>query len=148
MAETTRVNNIIASNAKQRLSKSDPSLCDNNSLIIAGGCSGFEPNTKLITQNRIGTVTAALQMQRGGINLSNNNDISNSSFSDRPTVNLLLGTQPTDQSLPVTTQHDPLLTTNSFNSSNTVGGVILVDVRGARLAIDYYDEERLSWRDF
>ena len=140
MAEMTRVNNIIASNAKQRLSKSDPSLCDNNSLIIAGGCSGFEPNTKLITQNSIGTVTAALQMQRGGgVNLSNNNDISNSSFSDRPTVNLPLGTQPTDQSLPVTTQHDPIITSNSFNSSSTMGGVILGDARGLdwRLRVIY-----------
>ena len=102
MAETTRVNKIIASNAKQRLSDSDPSPRDNNSLIIAGGCSGFEPNTKLTTQDSIGTVTATLQMQRGGINLSNNNDISNSSFSDRPMVNLLLGAQSTDQNLPVT----------------------------------------------
>ena len=33
------------------------------------------------------------------------------------------------------TQHDPLITTTSFNSLNTVGGVILGDTRGARLAI-------------
>ena len=66
MAETTHVNNIIASNAKQRLSESDPSPRDNNLLIIAGGCSGFEPNTELITQASIGTVAAALQLQRGG----------------------------------------------------------------------------------
>ena len=51
MAETTRVNKIIASNARQRLSDSDSSPRDNNSLIIAGGCSGFEPNTKLTTQD-------------------------------------------------------------------------------------------------
>ena len=135
MTEMAGVNNIIASNAKQRLSQSDPSPRDNNSMIIAGGCSGFEPNTKSSTQDSIGTVTAALQMQRGGINLSNNNDISTSSFSDHPTVNILSGAQPTDQCLPVTTQHDPLITTNSFNSSSTVGGVILGDTRGARLAI-------------
>ena len=80
---------IIASNAKQRLSESDPSPRDNNSQIIAGGCSGFEPNTDLSTQPSIGIVTAALQLQQGGINLSNNNDISNPILSDRPTVNLL-----------------------------------------------------------
>ena len=66
MAEMTRVNKIISSNAKQRLFESDPSPRDNNSLIIAGGCSGFEPNTDLITQPSIGTVTAALQLQQGG----------------------------------------------------------------------------------
>ena len=38
--------------------------------------------------------------------------------------------QSTDQSLPVTTQSDPLITTNSFNSSSTLGGVILGDARG------------------
>ena len=59
-------------------------------------------------------------------------------------VYLLLGTQPTDQSLPVTTQHDPLITSNSFNSSSTVGGVILGDARGARLAI----ESDISIADF
>ena len=36
MAELARVNNTIGSNAKQRLSESDPSPHDNNSLIIAG----------------------------------------------------------------------------------------------------------------
>ena len=65
MAETARVNNIIASNAKQRLSQSDPSPCDNNSIIIAGGCSGYNSNTDLITQVSTGTVTAALQLQQG-----------------------------------------------------------------------------------
>ena len=90
MTEMACINNVIASNAKQRLSESDHSPCDNNSVIIAGGCSGFEPNTDLITQPSIGIVTAALQLQRGGINLSNNNDISNPTFSDRPTANLPL----------------------------------------------------------
>ena len=91
MAETAPVNNIIASNTKQRLSVSDPSPRDNNSLIIAGGCSGFEPNTDLITQPSIGTLTATLQLQRGGINLSKNNDISNTILNDCPTANLLSG---------------------------------------------------------
>ena len=67
MAETARVNNIIASNAKQRLSLSDPSPCDNNSIIIAGGCSGYNSSTGLITQGSTGTVTAALQLQQGGL---------------------------------------------------------------------------------
>ena len=40
MAETVHVNNIIACNAKQKLSQSGPSPCDNNSIIVAGGCSG------------------------------------------------------------------------------------------------------------
>ena len=61
------VNFTIASNAKQRLPKSDSSPRDNNSVIVAGGCSGFEPNTDLITQPSIGTVTAALQLQLGGL---------------------------------------------------------------------------------
>ena len=86
-------------------------------MIIAGGCSGFEPNTDLITQPSIGIVTAALQLQRGGINLSNNNDISNPTLSDRPTANLPLGAPSTDQSIPVITQSDPLITSNSFSSS-------------------------------
>ena len=64
--------NVIASNTKQRLSESDPSHRDNNSVIIAGRCSGFKPNIDLITQPSIGIITAALQLQQGGINLSNN----------------------------------------------------------------------------
>ena len=86
IAETACVNNIIA---KQRLSESDSSPRDNNSVMIAGGCSGFEPNTDLITQPSIGIVTAALQLPWWEINLSNNNDISSSILSDRPTANLL-----------------------------------------------------------
>ena len=57
MTEMACINNVIASNAKQRLSESDHSPCDNNSVIIAGGCSGFEPNTDLITQPSIRIVT-------------------------------------------------------------------------------------------
>ena len=44
--------------------------------------------------------------------------------------------QSTEQRPPVTSQYDPLITTTSFNSSSTVGGVILGDTRGARLAIE------------
>ena len=88
-----------------------------NSLIIAGGCSGFEPNADLVTQFSIGTVTAALQLQQGGINLSNKNDISNPISSDRPMANPPLGAPSIDQSIPVITQSDPLITSNSFSSS-------------------------------
>ena len=63
MAETARVNNVIANNAKQRLSQSGPSPGDNNFIIIAGGCSGYDNNTDLITQAGTGTVTATLQLQ-------------------------------------------------------------------------------------
>ena len=65
IAETTCVNKIIASIAKVNLSELDSSPCDNNSLIIAGGCSGFKHNTDLVTQSSLGIVTAALQMQGG-----------------------------------------------------------------------------------
>ena len=67
IAETIRVNKIIASDAKEDLSELASAPCDNNSLIIAGGCSGFEHNTDLVTQNSLGIVTAALQMQGGGV---------------------------------------------------------------------------------
>ena len=41
IAETTGVNKIIAGNAKENLSELNSSPCDNNYIIIAGGCSGF-----------------------------------------------------------------------------------------------------------
>ena len=66
IAETTHVNKLIASSAKEYVSKPDPSPCDNDPIIIPGRCSGFEPNTDLITQNSLEIVTAALQMQGGG----------------------------------------------------------------------------------
>ena len=44
--------------------------------------------------------------------------------------------QSTEQHPPVTIHYDPLIATASFNSSSTVGGVILSDTRGARLAIE------------
>ena len=75
---------------------------------------------------------------------SNDNDISTSSFIDRSTVNLPFGVQSTEQRSPVTIQYDPLITTTSFNNSSTVGGVILGDTRGARLAI----ESDISIADF
>ena len=39
---------------------------DNDSPIIASGCSGFEPLTHLVTQNGLENLTAALQGQGGG----------------------------------------------------------------------------------
>ena len=67
-------------------------------------------------------------MQRGGINVPDNNDISTSTFSDCSTVNPPLGAQSTDQHPPVTSQYDSLITTTSFNSSSIVGGVMLGDI--------------------
>ena len=61
-----RVNNSVASDVKECLSEPGAAPCDNDYLIIAGGCSGFEHNTDLVTQNSLGIVTAALQMQGGG----------------------------------------------------------------------------------
>ena len=110
--------------------------CDNDSLIIAGGCSGFETLTDLVTQNSLGTLTAALQVQRGGTNVLNTNDTSASSSSDHSTINLPLGTQPTEQRPPVVIHYDPLTATAFFNDTSTVGGVIPSDLRGARLAIE------------
>ena len=52
--------------------------------------------------------------------------------------------QSTKQRPPVTIQYDPLITTASFNSSSTVGGVKLGDTRGARLVI----ESDISIADF
>ena len=49
-----------------------------------------------------------------------------------------------DQSISVITQSDPLITSNSFSSTGTEEGVILGDVRGARLAI----ESDISIADF
>ena len=50
----------------------------------------FEPNANLVTQFSIGIITAALQLQWGGV-IPNNNNISDSPFSDRPATNLHLG---------------------------------------------------------
>ena len=56
-----------ANDVNERLSELGPAHCDNDSLIIAGGCSGLETLTDLVTQNSLGTVTAALQVQGGGV---------------------------------------------------------------------------------
>ena len=64
IADTQRVNNKdITGDVKESLSEPGPASSDNQSLIIAGGCSGFEHNTDLVTQNSLGIVTATLQMQ-------------------------------------------------------------------------------------
>ena len=145
MVEMAPVTGTIASNANLKLPEAESSPIDNDSAIIAGGCSGFEPNTDLIIQPSIGIVTAALQLQRGGIHLSSNNDISNPVSSDRPVANPPLGAPSIDQSIiPVITQSDPLITSNSFNSSGSEGEVILGDVRVVRLAIELYIYCRFS----
>ena len=109
MAETARVNNVIANNAQQRLSQSGPSPSDNNSIIIAGGCSGYDNNTDVTSHASFGTVTATLQLQQGGIDQPTNSEIPRSAVCDRPMTNILSGAQSTDRSLPVTTQHDVTL---------------------------------------
>ena len=113
------------------MSQSGPPPNDNNSVIIAGGCSRYDNNTDVTS---IGTVTAALQLQQGRSDQPISSDVPRLACGDRPMINVLSGAQSTDRSLPVTTQHDVTLTTNSFNSSSAGGGVILGDVRGARLA--------------
>ena len=84
----------------------------------------------------IETVTAALQLQQARSDQPINSDIPRSAGCDRPMTNTLSGAQSIERSLPVTTQHDVTLTTNSFNSTSAGGGVILGDIRGARLAIE------------
>ena len=59
-----RVNDITTSDIKESLSEPGAAPCDNDSLIIAGRCSGFD-NTDLVIQSN-GVVNAALQMQGGG----------------------------------------------------------------------------------
>ena len=58
---SSKTNDVI-----ERLSELGSVPCDNDPLIIAGGCSDFEPLTNLVNQDSLGTVTAALQMQGGG----------------------------------------------------------------------------------
>ena len=55
----------VTNDINERVSELGSVPCDNDSLIIAGGCSGFEPLTNLVNQNSLGNVTAALQVQGG-----------------------------------------------------------------------------------
>ena len=55
----------VANDINERLSELGSVPCDNDSPIIAGVCSGFEPLTNFVNQDSLGTVTAALQVQRG-----------------------------------------------------------------------------------
>ena len=77
----------------------------------------------------------------GGDNAPNVSVGSVSSFSDQSTINLIshdlpLGVQSTEQYPPIINLYDPLMTSPSFNSSRTVEGPMLADLRGARLAIE------------
>ena len=62
---TEHSSKTVANDINERLSELGSVPCDNESLIIAGGCSGFEPLTNLVNQDSLGTVTAALQVQGG-----------------------------------------------------------------------------------
>ena len=62
---TMRVNDIFTSDVIERLFKSGATPCDNDPLIIAGRCSGFDNTDLLIQSSEI--VTATLQMQGGGL---------------------------------------------------------------------------------
>ena len=116
MAEMAHINGIIASNSKQRLSQSGPLPSDNNSVIIAGGCSGYNNSTDVIDHTSTETVTAALQLQQARNDQPISSDIPRSAICDCPVTNTLLGAQSSERSLPVTTQHDLTLTTNSFTA--------------------------------
>ena len=65
ITDIIRVNDIAASDVRESLSWPGATSCDNDPLMIAAKCSGFD--TDLVTQISLGIVTAALQMQRGGI---------------------------------------------------------------------------------
>ena len=74
IANTTTLNakhssKPITNDVNERLSELESVPCDNDSLIIAGRCSGFEPLTNLVNQDSLGTVTTALQVQ-GGVLMS------------------------------------------------------------------------------
>ena len=75
IANTRRISNIIPSDIKESLSEPGSALCENESLIIAGGCSGFGTITELVTQYSLETVTAAQQMQGGDTNVPNDSDM-------------------------------------------------------------------------
>ena len=64
ITDIIRVNDIAASDVRESLSGPGVTSCDNDPLMIAGKCSGFD--TDLLTQTS-GVVTATLQMQGGGV---------------------------------------------------------------------------------
>ena len=55
----------MTNDINERVSELGPVSRDNDSPIIASGCSGFEPLTHLVTQNGLENLTAALQGQGG-----------------------------------------------------------------------------------
>ena len=63
---TEHSSKTVTNNINERLSELGFVPCDNDSLIIASGCSGFEPLTDFVNQDSLGTITAALQVQGGG----------------------------------------------------------------------------------
>ena len=66
IANAERSSNTVTNDINERVSELEPVPSDIDSLIIASGCSGYEPLTNLLNQNGFGNLTAALQVQRGG----------------------------------------------------------------------------------
>ena len=63
---TEHSSNTVTNDINERVSELRPVPRDNDSPIIASGCSSFEPLTDLVSQNGFGNLTAALQGQGGG----------------------------------------------------------------------------------
>ena len=120
---TEHISKTVTNDINKRLSVLGSVSCDNNSLIIDSGCSGFEPLTDFVNQDGLGTVTAALQVQGGGISILNDNTTSSSSNSDHSTINLPLGPQSSEQRASSFVRYDPLIATTYFNNPSTAGGL-------------------------
>ena len=61
IANTTTLNaehssKTVANDINERLSELGSVPCDNESLIIAGGCSGLEPLTNLVNQDSVAAI--------------------------------------------------------------------------------------------
>ena len=128
IANTTALNaehssNTVTNDINERVSELGPVPLDNDSLIIASGCSGFEPLTNLVNQNGFGNLTATLQVQGGGgTSVLNDNPTDSPSYSDHCVTNPPLVSQPSEQRSPTFVCYDPLTATTYFNNSSTVGG--------------------------
>ena len=105
IANTTALNaeyssNTVTNDINERASELGPVPRDNDSPIIASGCSGFESLTNLVNQNSFGNLTAALQVQRGGTNVLNDNPTDSPSNSDHCVTNPPLVSQHLNNTLP------------------------------------------------
>ena len=133
---TEHSSKTVTNDINERLSELGSVPCDNDSLIIASGCSGFEPLTDFVNQDSLGTVTAALQVQGGGTSILNNNTTSSSSNSDHSTINFPLEPQSSEQLPPTFVPYDPLIATIYFTNPSTAVGVIPTNLRAPMLAIE------------